>query len=222
MSELFDSLPDEYDQWFTTPIGKLVKESELRLVLEMLKPRSGELILDAGCGTGVFTSGIIESGASVIGLDVSRPMLNRALYKIKHRFSSVCADMLHLPFHNNTFDKAISITAIEFIKDARQALGELERVTKPGGAIVVATLNILSTWAEKRRNHAEKAGGIFADATFRSPDELAGLIASKCITHTAIHFPDDSDPHQATEIEEKGNAAGLDSGAFVAGLWIKR
>jgi ubiquinone/menaquinone biosynthesis C-methylase UbiE len=222
MSELFDSLPDSYDKWFTTPIGKLVKESELKLILKMLKPRSGELILDAGCGTGVFTSGIIESGASVIGLDVSRPMLKKAIHKIKHRFSCVCADMLHLPFENNTFDKAISITAIEFIKDARQALGELERVTKPGGAIVVATLNSLSPWADKRRKHSEKAEGIFAFAIFRSPDELAELLALKCITQTAIHFPDDSDPHQAIEIEEKGNAAGLDSGAFVAALWIKR
>lgn len=222
MTELFDNLPDDYDKWFTTPIGKLVKESELKLVLKMLKPESGELILDAGCGTGVFTSDIVENGASVIGLDVSRPMLKKAIQKIKHGFSCVCADMLHLPFHNNTFDKTISITAIEFIKDASQVLGELERVTKPGGAIVIATLNILSPWAEKRRKHAEKAGGIFADAIFRSPDELAGLIASKCITHTVIHFPDDSDPHQATEIEEKGNAAGLDSGAFVAAQWIKR
>ena len=221
MSELFDSLPDVYDEWFTTPIGKLAKEYELKLVLNMLKPRPGELVLDAGCGTGVFTSGIIEKGASVIGLDVSRPMLNRATYKIKHRFSCVCADMLYLPFENNTFDKAISITAIEFIKDARQALGELERVTKPGGAIVVATLNSLSPWAKKRKKYAEKAEGIFADAIFRSPDELAGLLALKCITKTAIHFPDDSDPQQVIEIEEKGTSAGLDSGAFVAGLWIK-
>jgi ubiquinone/menaquinone biosynthesis C-methylase UbiE len=170
----------------------------------------------------VFTSGIIESGASIIGLDVSMPMLKKAAYKIKRRFSCVCGDMLHLPFENNTFDKAFSITAIEFIKDARQALGELERVTKPGGAVVVATLNSLSPWAEKRKKHAEKAGGIFTDAIFRSPDELAGLLGFKCITKTAIHFSDDSDPHQAIEIEENGNAAGLDSGAFAVALWIKR
>jgi ubiquinone/menaquinone biosynthesis C-methylase UbiE len=222
MSKLFDSLPDTYDNWFTTPIGKLVKESELRLVLSLLNPGPGELILDAGCGTGVFTSNIVESGSWVIGLDVSRPMLKKAICKIKHKFSCVCADMLHLPFHDNAFDKSISITAIEFIKEARQALGELERVTKPGGAIVVATLNILSPWALKRKKHAEKTGGIFADAIFRSPDEVAGLIASDCITRTAIHFPDDSDPKQAVEIEESGNTAGLDSGAFVAAAWIKR
>jgi ubiquinone/menaquinone biosynthesis C-methylase UbiE len=222
MAELFDNLTEVYDNWFSTPLGRLIKHYELELVMNLLKPGQGELILDAGCGTGMFTSDIIESGASVIGLDVSRPMLKKAVYNMEYRFSCVCSDMLNLPFENNAFDKAISITAIEFIKNARQALGELERVTKPGGAIVVATLNSLSPWAEKRRKSAEKAGGIFADAVFRSPDELAGLLPFKCITQTAIHFPDDSDPHQATVIEIKGAAAVLNSGAFAAALWIKR
>jgi cyclopropane fatty-acyl-phospholipid synthase-like methyltransferase len=129
--------------------------------------------------------------------------------------------MLKLPFKNCVFDKTVSITAIEFIKDAAQALSELERVTKPGGAIVVATLNSLSSWAEKRRKNAEKEAGIFTQAIFRSPDELAGLLPLKCITGTAIHFPDDAQPHEAAEMEKKGTAAGLDSGAFAAGLWIK-
>jgi len=220
MAEIFDNLTESYENWFSTPIGRLIKHYELALIMDLLKPEQNELILDAGCGTGVFTSDIIESGTSVIGLDVSRPMLKKAESKIKYRFSCVCADMLHLPFKNNAFDKAISITAIEFIKDAARALVELKRVTKPGGAVVAATLNSLSPWAGKRRNNAEKAGGIFAHAIFRSPDELAGLLPFKCITKTAIHFPDDSDPQQAMEIEKKGASAGLDSGAFVAALWI--
>lgn len=222
MPELFDNWPDEYENWFSTPLGKLIKGFELNLILGMLTPQAEEHILDAGCGTGIFTSDIISKGASVTGLDISRPMLKQALRKIGNGFNCICADMLKLPFKDCAFDKTVSITAIEFIKDAAQALSELARVTKPGGAIVVATLNSLSPWAEKRRIAAEKEGGIFKHAIFRSPDELAGLLPFKCTTGTAIHFPDDADPDNAIEIEKKGHAAGLNSGAFAATLWIKQ
>ncbi len=222
MPELFDNWPDDYEKWFSTPLGKLIKEFELDLILTMLKPQAGDHILDAGCGTGIFTSDIISKGASVTGVDISKPMLKKALRKTGNGFTCVCADMLRLPFIDCAFDKTVTITAIEFIKDASRALSELERVTKPGGTIVAATLNSLSPWAGKRRKNADKEGGIFAHAVFRSPDELANLIGSKCITKTAIYFPDDSDPRQAMEIEKKGASAGLDTGAFIAGRWVKR
>ena len=53
--ELFDDWPEQYDTWFSTPIGALVQEYETALLLDMLKPRPEELLLDVGCGTGVFT-----------------------------------------------------------------------------------------------------------------------------------------------------------------------
>lgn len=222
MPELFDNWPDDYENWFSTPLGKLIKDFELNLILNMLKPQTGEHILDAGCGTGIFTSDIISKGASVTGLDISRPMLKKALRKTGNGFNCICADMLKLPFKDCAFDKTVSITAIEFIKDAAQALRELARVTKPGGAIVAATLNSLSPWAEKRKKDAKKEGGIFTHAIFRSPEELAGLLPLKGVTGTAIHFSNDADPHEAAEMETKGAAAGLDSGAFAAAFWIKQ
>ena len=41
---LFDEWVDTYDRWFATPIGKLVKEYEEKLVLELLQPSGGEII----------------------------------------------------------------------------------------------------------------------------------------------------------------------------------
>jgi len=61
MPEIFDHWPEKYDQWFETPVGKLVQGYERQLILRMLKPDQGEFIPDAGCGTGVFTSALVET-----------------------------------------------------------------------------------------------------------------------------------------------------------------
>ena len=111
--ELFDPWPDRYDEWFETPVGALVKQYESRLTLDLLDPQSGEMILDAGCGTGVFTLDMLSLGPFIVGLDISVPMLARAEKKIKKQhFVSVAGDITALPFPDDTFDKVVSITAL--------------------------------------------------------------------------------------------------------------
>ena len=82
---LFDAWPDRYDAWFKTPIGALVKRYESELLIDFLNPAAGELILDVGCGTGVFTRDILSRGTRVIGLDISSPMLMRARQKAANK-----------------------------------------------------------------------------------------------------------------------------------------
>lgn len=221
-SRLFDEWPEKYDNWFTTPIGALVKKYEAELLLDLLGPRSGETILDAGCGTGIFTLDILASGAHVIGLDISLPMLRRAREKAgDFPLRMVLGNILHLPFPENSFDRMLSVTALEFIEDGQGAVRELFRVTKRGGLIVVATLNSLSPWATQRKAEAQKEQTIFVKAIFRSPDELRSLAPAEGTIRTAIHFPKEEDPKRVDEIERAGREKGLDTGAFVAARWEK-
>lgn len=221
MAELFDNMPDVYEQWFETPLGAVIKQIELELVLGMLKPEKNDIILDAGCGTGVFTSDILKITGSVTGLDVSKPMLAAARRKMPCGFNMVCADMLKLPFKDDTFDKTISITAVEFIVDARIALQELARVTKTGGLIIAATLNSRSPWAIKRKKVSEDKGGIFVSAIFRSPVQLAELLPYESTWKTCIHFSDDAAPEDAFKVEEQSRIGNPDNGAFLACAWKK-
>ncbi len=218
----FDEWPERYDRWFTTPIGSLVRRYELELIMDLVKPKRGEVILDAGCGTGVFTMDILTSGARVVGLDISLPMLEQAEKKLKGLpFQIVLANMLNLPFPEGSFDKTISITALEFIEEAKQVVGELFRVTKKGGTIVVATLNSLSSWASRRIVEAKERRSIFEKAIFRSPDELRSLASVESAVKTAIHFEKEDDPENAVRIEQEGWRKDLKTGAFVAARWIK-
>ncbi|MGZ3569747.1 MAG: class I SAM-dependent methyltransferase [Thermodesulfobacteriota bacterium] len=221
--QLFDQWPEGYDQWFTTPIGSLVKKYETELILDLLRPEKGEVILDAGCGTGIFTLDILSSGPKVIGLDISLPMLIQAGKKLDgFPFRIVVADMLDLPFPEGSFDKVVSITALEFIRDAEAAIRELFRVTRRGGTIVVATLNSLSPWAAKRIAEAKERHSIFERAIFRSPDDLRSLAPAEGVVKTAIHFQKEDDPEKAVEVEQQGERKALKTGAFVAARLEKK
>lgn len=220
--QLFDEWPEAYDRWFTTPIGCLVRKYEAELILNLLSPKQGEIVLDAGCGTGIFTRDILSSGSKVVGLDLSLPMLRRAELKLKeYPFRIVLADMLRLPFPEEFFDKVVSVTALEFIEDGKAVIDELFRVTKKGGCVVVATLNSLSPWALRRRVEAGERQSIFEKAIFRSPDDLRSLVPAEGVVKTAIHFRKEDDPERAVEIEHEGRRNNLNTGAFVAARWKK-
>ena len=222
MAEIFDDWPEKYDLWFETPIGRLTKQHESDLILEMLRPEKGERILDAGCGTGVFTLDVLAAGALVVGLELSLPMLLRGAKKMKeHPFHPVRGDITKLPFAENEFDKAVSVTAIEFIEDGKTAINELFRVTKPGGFVVVATLNSLSPWAARRKKIAKNRPSLFEHAFFRSPDQLRSLAPVRGLVKTAVHFQKDDDPEEAEKIEKDGQANGLQTGAFAVVRWEK-
>jgi ubiquinone/menaquinone biosynthesis C-methylase UbiE len=220
--QLFDDWPEKYDQWFATPIGRLVKKVEGELLFDLIKPKPGDLILDAGCGTGVFTLDLLHLGCPIIGIDLSMPMLLRAKQKARgYPFRIVRADLLSLPFSENSFDKVISVTALEFIEDGRGAIDELFRVTKRGGSLVVATLNSLSPWALQRKAEARQKHTIFERAIFRSPEELLSLTPIHGEIRTAIHFRKEENPELAPGIEQEGFEKRLNTGAFLAARWVK-
>ena len=220
--KLFDDWPEKYDLWFDTPIGALVKKAELEVILDLLRPAQGDRILDAGCGTGVFSLDLLSRGARLTGIDLSRPMLARAKRRAAGLlFQAAAGDILRLPFPAGAFQKTVSITALEFIPDAAAAVRELFRVTQRGGIIVAATLNSLSPWADRRREKAKKGHPLFQKVIFRSPSELASLAPLKGETRTAVHFVKEESPERALEMELEGRRKNLSTGAFVAVGWGK-
>ena len=97
-------------------------------------------VLDVATGTGAQAFALAARGATVVGVDISEPMLRVA--RRKSRFPNVTfqrVDATDLPFEAETFDAAcVSFALHEMPAKVRErVLLEMARVTKPGGKIIV-------------------------------------------------------------------------------------
>lgn len=112
------------------------------LVQEALAAARGERILDVGCGPGFYLVEILDlvgPGGHVAGVDLSAPMLALAAKRAGSRdnFELAEAPATALPFDDESFDAALSVQVLEYVDDLEQALGELHRVIRPGGRVVL-------------------------------------------------------------------------------------
>ena len=114
-----------------------------RLVAEKLRPAldADSTVLDVACGTGDLSIVIAEAcGARVVGVDFCRPMLDIAARKsaaMSRTIPFVEGDALRLPFADEKFDAATIAFGLRNLSDVVGGLGELRRILKPGGRLVV-------------------------------------------------------------------------------------
>lgn len=113
-----------------------------RALVDALRPAPDELVLDVATGTGLVAAELVRrSGARVVGLDQSEPMLARARARMEGdprlamRVELVRGEAEALPFPAASFD-ALSFTyLLRYVEDPDATLRELARVVRPGGRI---------------------------------------------------------------------------------------
>ena len=127
--------PADYDAWYDTPRGRWVGDAEYTLALRRLVPQAGDSLLDVGCGTGWFTRRAAADGFNATGLDPNPDWLNYARAHSDPKLKWVEGDARALPFADASFDRVLSITALCFVDDERQAVAESVRVARRRFAI---------------------------------------------------------------------------------------
>jgi SAM-dependent methyltransferase len=166
----------------------------LTVDLERLRVRSGERLLDAGCGEGRHCFGALERGARVVGLDLDRDALRAAAGGLRNRAHELgsLGEMIRgnaftLPFRNETFDKVICSEVMEHVHDYRAAARELARVTKPGGmiAVTIPTLTSENLYLRTGDDYFESLGGHIR--IFR-PRELSHGLAQAGLATIGVGF----------------------------------
>lgn len=109
-------------------------------VVEAADIRTGDVVLDVGCGDGLIAVAALERvGATgrVVFLDISRELLDtcRARTGGDRRCEFVCASVTELPFPDASVDVVTGAAVLIYVPEKQRAFDELHRVLRPGGRL---------------------------------------------------------------------------------------
>jgi len=129
-------------------------------------------VLEIGCGAGFLTTALVKRGFFVEGIDHAQTMVDLTLENarqkgIVNRINVCTGDAHELSYEDKTFDLIIALGVIPWLHDLKKALTEINRVTKPGGYIVLTMDNVL------------RATTLFDPKTFPPIAMIRGLMRRK-------------------------------------------
>jgi 2-polyprenyl-3-methyl-5-hydroxy-6-metoxy-1,4-benzoquinol methylase len=105
---------------------------QIEAVRRSLALRPGMRVLDAGCARGRQMRALAESGAELIGVDLTERFLRDA-----RPLHVACGSISALPLADASFDAVVCMEALEHVPDTRAAIREFARVLRPGGQLVI-------------------------------------------------------------------------------------
>ena len=151
---------------------------EARALLRWLGPGDlrGLRVLDVAGGDGYWAGQARKRGARAVALDLATSKLHYGR-GLAHAPALIEGDALQLPFADASFDRVMSICAIEHFDDGEKALDEMTRVLAPGGELVMSAdaLTLAEHWPNLFRAHRER---YHVKRTY-SHQELTSLLAAR-------------------------------------------
>lgn len=111
------------------------------LTIERIDAQPGDRLLDAATGTGALAILAAKRGADVVGLDLAPALIDTAKERAAEEGVTVdfqVGDAEEMPFEDASFDKLTSTLGVMFAPDHGAVAGELARVTRPNGRLVLA------------------------------------------------------------------------------------
>ena len=135
VSRMFDAVAARYDAM--NRVMTFGREGRWRREVERaVRARPGMRILDLAAGTGASTAPFAAAGADTVACDFSTGMLTEG-HRRHPELTFVAGDALRLPFRDGAFDVVTISFGLRNVADVDAALGELARVTRPGGRLVI-------------------------------------------------------------------------------------
>ena len=157
---------------------------------------AGAKVLDIGCGGGLLSEAMQERGASVIGIDLTEELIEVAqlhalgsdLSAIDYRVQSAEAIAAAQPAE---FDVVTCMEMLEHVPDPESVLSACVRLLKPGGTLVLSTLNRTPKAFALGIVAAEYLLGIVPKGTHRyaqfiKPSEIARVLHRQGLTTVAL------------------------------------
>jgi ubiquinone/menaquinone biosynthesis C-methylase UbiE len=206
-----DSYFDEASAYWNTVYGQsglqaLVYRRRMEVAARWaaeLGPTPPATAIDVGCGAGLMSLELARAGLSVIGTDSSPEMVAGARrlvaeQNLADQIEVRQADVHSLPFRSDDFGLVVALGLLPWLHDPATAVGELARVLRPGGTIILTADNrhrlnrlveprenpLLTPVRLARRRLRERAGRSPAgpDSYLHEPLEVDSMLAATGIT----------------------------------------
>ena len=142
VEKMFDNISKEYDI-LNRVISFGIDISWRKKIVKILKSKNPSIILDVATGTGDLAIELVKTNAKkIIGLDISKGMLDVGKDKIKHKnlnntIEMVIGDSENLKYDDNFFDAVTVSFGVRNFESLDLGLGEIFRVLKPNGSLVI-------------------------------------------------------------------------------------
>jgi ubiquinone/menaquinone biosynthesis C-methylase UbiE len=137
--DYFDEVAPQWDQMREVFFSEAVREKAIAVA----DVRSGDLAADIGAGSGFVTEGLLREGLRVIAVDQSEAMLNEMRRKLSAadaiEYRVGCAESL--PLDNEAVDYVFANMYLHHVDSPPRAIGEMVRILKPGGRLVITDLD---------------------------------------------------------------------------------
>jgi SAM-dependent methyltransferase len=152
----FDPAAERYDETRRQTTGAS------RAVADLLGTELGgrQPCLEIGVGTGLIALPLSDAGVRMVGLDLSVAMLRKLVEKTGGRpvFPLLRGDATRLPFRDARFGGAVARHVLHLIPRWPDAIGELVRVVRPGGVLLLNIGTAGGPWDEVQDRLEAEAG----------------------------------------------------------------
>ncbi len=139
MSIVFDRAINYYDQ--TRALPPAVADKPIEALIQETACKPGDRVLEVGVGTGRIALPLAGKIGRVIGIDLSFAMMNVLRDKLASNNPAIDlaqADVLHLPFPDNSIDVIYAVHLFHLVKGWENGIAEARRVLKPGGHLLIS------------------------------------------------------------------------------------
>lgn len=163
----------------------------------LLGARSGDRVLDLGCGPGHLTAELVEDvGASgqVLAVDRQQDMVVAARSRPRTAGAGRCDVLVGgataLPLADGTCDGVVAVQVLEYVPDLERAVAEVRRVLRPGGTVVLVDTDWRScVWhtSDRERNDAVLLAWEEHFVHPHLPAAVSGVLRSSGLQDVQVH-----------------------------------
>ncbi len=166
-----------YDNWYRSRYSNTSARHHSNLLQTLLRPVSGDSIIDIGCGTGEILKDLNgTSGLELTGIDPSPYMLDIAYNNLGEKVDLHRGFAEDLPFDDNAFNHSCLVSTLEYVNDPQKAIEEAARVAKD--RLFICVMNRYAIINMQRRFIGIFNKSIYNKAEFFSVWELKNIVKS--------------------------------------------